>query len=116
LRQPRLYKGPLAPGQTGAIHAVGRARLTVTLADHFALGHDASRTQAVGHSREDRLHAVIAFQERHVGCLVALLHDAIGNGKSCRPSGGQPSAIAAAGAPRQARAAAPIRTEAEAKW
>jgi hypothetical protein len=101
---------PLARGQSGAIHAVGKARWTVTLADQLALGHDVSRAQDVGRSREERVHAVIAFQERHVGCLVAVLHDGVGNGKSCHPSGRQPSEIATAGAASRARAAAPVRT------
>ena len=47
-----------------------------------------------GRSREERAHAVFAFQELHVGCLVALLHDVVGHGESRRPSGSQPAEIA----------------------
>ena len=67
--------------------------------------------RARGSSRKERVHAIIAFQERHVGCLVALLHYVIGHGKDRLPSGSQPSEIITetAGAATQPRPERQIR-------
>jgi hypothetical protein len=67
--------------QTGNPPGIWKARLTVTLADDLALGHDVLQAGPIARSREERVHAIHAVQELYVGCLVALLHDVVGHGE-----------------------------------
>ncbi|MGA7458158.1 MAG: hypothetical protein WBW51_12685, partial [Methyloceanibacter sp.] len=93
------------PGQTGKDPRIWKARLAATLADHLALGHDVVQAGATSRSRRERAHVIFAFQELHVGSLVALLHDVIGHGEGRRPSGSLSAETTTAGAASPARAA-----------
>jgi hypothetical protein len=58
------------------------------------LRHDILTTAVAGRSRWEWAHAIIVFKEFLVGCMVALMHYAIGDGEGRAPSGRQAKAAA----------------------